>query len=196
MTFITDLVICHRMIQTRLAKPPVPAFSPVPRRAMSGGWTIRRQRDFIAALAATGSVAQAAASVKMSKTGVYLLRAAAGAESFRAAWDSAIEDGVAVLKSVAFERAIDGVEVTHRKDGEVTHTTTQFDNRLMTRLLAIYDSPARAAARVAKAAAAANVPARDALIERFKMLSQRFAAEAAADEVEAGAEIAMACAKA
>ncbi len=98
------------MKRTRIDIPPGLSFVPVPRRASVGGWSPQRQREFITVLAATGSVAQAVAAVGMSRTGAYLLRNAKGGGDFRRAWDAAIEDGVAVLRSVAFERAIDGVE--------------------------------------------------------------------------------------
>ena len=98
------------MKRTRIDIPPDLTFVPVPRRASSGGWNPQRQREFITVLAATGSGAQAVAVVGSSKTGAYLLRNAKGGGDFRRAWDAAIEDGVAVLRSVAFERAVDGVE--------------------------------------------------------------------------------------
>ena len=66
-------------------------FTPVPRkRVRYNGWTVQRQKDFIAALAASGCVAQACAHVSMSKASAYGLRAKDGAESFAAAWDRAV----------------------------------------------------------------------------------------------------------
>ncbi len=90
------------------ARPPLPEFTPVPRKYRHDGWTPERQRAFIAALADTGSVSRAAAMVNMAQTNCYTLRRAAGAESFRRAWEAALDFGVARLKDVAFERAIDG----------------------------------------------------------------------------------------
>ena len=43
------------------ARPPLPDFTPVPRKYRHDGWTTERQRAFIAALADTGSVSRAAA---------------------------------------------------------------------------------------------------------------------------------------
>ena len=90
------------------ARPPLPEFTPVPRKYRHDGWTPERQRAFIAALADTGSVSRAAAMVNMAQANCYTLRRAAGAESFRRAWEAALDFGVARLKDIAFERAIDG----------------------------------------------------------------------------------------
>jgi hypothetical protein len=45
------------------------AFTPVPVRARRDGWTMARQRRFVLALALTGSVTLAAASVGMKREG-------------------------------------------------------------------------------------------------------------------------------
>ena len=90
------------------ARPPLPDFTPVPRKYRHDGWTPERQKAFIGALADTGSVSRAAAMVNMAQTNCYTLRRAAGAESFRRAWEAALDFGVARLKDIAFERAIDG----------------------------------------------------------------------------------------
>ncbi|WP_432769223.1 MAG: hypothetical protein HEQ22_00335 [Sphingopyxis sp.] len=90
------------------ARPPLSDFTPVPRKYRHDGWTPERQKAFIAALADTGSVSRAAAMVNMAQANCYTLRRAAGAESFRRAWEAALDFGVARLKDIAFERAIDG----------------------------------------------------------------------------------------
>ena len=90
------------------ARPPLPDFTPVPRKYRHDGWTPERQKAFISALADTGSVRRAAAMVNMAQTNCYTLRRAPGAESFRRAWEAALDFGVARLKDIAFERAIDG----------------------------------------------------------------------------------------
>lgn len=90
------------------ARPPLPDFTPVPRKYRHDGWTPERQKAFIAALADTGSVSRAAAMVNMAQTNCYTLRRAAGAEGFRRAWEAALDFGVARLKDIAFERAVDG----------------------------------------------------------------------------------------
>jgi hypothetical protein len=90
------------------ARPPLPEFTPVPRKYRHDGWTPERQKAFIGALADTGSVSRAAAMVNMAQANCYTLRRAPGAESFRRAWEAALDFGVARLKDIAFERAIDG----------------------------------------------------------------------------------------
>jgi len=70
------------------AAAQVPSFVPVPVRARRDGWTAERQLTFIAALAQTGSIGQAALAAGMSRESAYRLRRRKGAESFAAAWDS------------------------------------------------------------------------------------------------------------
>lgn len=65
----------------------VPSFVPVPVRARGDGWTVERQGRFIGFLAETGSVAEAARRVGLSRTAAYKLRARREAESFAHAWD-------------------------------------------------------------------------------------------------------------
>jgi hypothetical protein len=89
--------------------PPVPDFAPVPRQTYRhDGWTPERQRAFIGALADTGCVSRAARMVNMAQVNCYTLRRAPGAEEFRAAWDAALDCGLAQMKDIAFERAIEG----------------------------------------------------------------------------------------
>jgi len=99
----------NRVPVKREERPPLPAFTPVPRRNnRHDGWTPERQRAFIEALADTGSVTRAAAQVNIAQANCYALRRAPGAESFRAAWEAALDYGVLRLKDIAFERAIEG----------------------------------------------------------------------------------------
>jgi hypothetical protein len=81
-------------------------FTPVRRRYRHDGWTPERQRAFIAALADTGCVDRSARMVNIAQTNCYELRRAPGAESFRRAWDAALDFGLLRLKDLAFERAI------------------------------------------------------------------------------------------
>jgi hypothetical protein len=89
-------------------RPPIPDFTPVPRKYRHDGWTPERQRAFIEALADCGSVTRAAAQVNIAQANAYALRRAPGAEEFRRAWDAALDFGVLRLKDIAFERAIEG----------------------------------------------------------------------------------------
>ena len=86
----------------------VPEFEPVPRKYRHDGWTPERQKAFIAALADTGSVKRAARAVNMSPEGAYWLRRQPGSETFRRAWEAALDFGVQRLKDEAFDRALNG----------------------------------------------------------------------------------------
>ena len=89
--------------------PPIPDFAPVPRATYRhDAWTPERQRAFIGALADTGCVSRAARMVNMAQANCYTLRRSPGAEGFRRAWDAALDCGLAQLKDIAFERAIEG----------------------------------------------------------------------------------------
>ena len=59
------------------------------------------QRRFVATLAATGIVVQAARSIGKSVEALYKLRARPGAEGFAEAWDAALERGVQRLEDCA-----------------------------------------------------------------------------------------------
>ena len=75
-----------------------PYLHPHPR---SNSITPERQRRFVATLAATGIVTQAARSIGKSMEALYRLRAKPGAEGFAAAWDAALERGVQRLEDCA-----------------------------------------------------------------------------------------------
>ena len=70
----------------------VPAFTPVPLRYRSDGWTPGRQADFLGHLCEPWSVAAAARHVGMTRESAYRLRDKPGAESFAAAWDSILAE--------------------------------------------------------------------------------------------------------
>ncbi len=82
-----------------------PFLHPFPRR---NSITPDRQRGFIAALAATGSVKQAARAIGVSLEALYTLRARGGAEGFAEAWEKAIDLGIARLEDTALARAMEG----------------------------------------------------------------------------------------
>ena len=87
-------------------------FTPVPRGprgARSDGWTPERQREFIETLAATGSVVAACRGVGLRPPGVYGLRHRPGAESFRAAWDAAVERGTSQVRDILIDHSVNGV---------------------------------------------------------------------------------------
>lgn len=60
----------------------------VPLRHRIDGWTPRRQRAFLAALAQTRSVTRSARAVGLSRNAAYRLRGHPAARDFAAAWDA------------------------------------------------------------------------------------------------------------
>ncbi len=111
--------------------PAVPDFAPVPRKYRHDGWTEERQRAFIDALAATGSVTHAAKTVNMSPEGAYQLRRQPGAEEFAAAWEAALDHGIQRLEDIALERAIHGVEAPVYSYGKLIGTRIVHNDRLL-----------------------------------------------------------------
>ena len=80
-----------------------PFIHPAPRR---NSITPALQRRFVATLAATGIVNQAARSIGKSMEALYKLRHRPGAEGFAAAWDEALAWGADRLEDCALERAL------------------------------------------------------------------------------------------
>ncbi|MBX9815061.1 MAG: hypothetical protein A4S12_08290 [Proteobacteria bacterium SG_bin5] len=124
-------------------RPPLPEFTPVPRKPRHDGWTPERQKAFIAALADTGSVSRAAAMVNMAQTNCYTLRRAPGAESFRKAWDAALDFGLQRLKDIAFERAIEGYLVPVFTAGKLHGFRRKHNDALLMFCLRHYGQDAR-----------------------------------------------------
>ena len=114
---------------------PVPDFEPVPRQYRHDGWTPERQRAFIAALAEAGSVKHAAERINMAWRGAYYLRCQPGADSFRAAWEAALDHGVQNLVGIAFERATEGVPIPIFYKGEQCGEKRWYNDRLLMFLL-------------------------------------------------------------
>jgi hypothetical protein len=112
-------------------EPGALAFTPVPlERVHHNGWNEGRQRDFVTALAAMGSVLHAARAVGMSKQSAYNLRNRPGAESFAAAWDIALAIGYADAFDKALERATTGITTPRFYKGKQVGTRHRFDYRL------------------------------------------------------------------
>ncbi len=119
---------------TRLPVPAgeLPAFTPVPRQCQRhDGWTEERQRRFIEALADTGSVNAACKAVDMSTVGAYYLRRQPGAESFRKAWEAALQLGIARIEDVAMDRALNGVDMPVYSYGKLVGFRTTYNDRLL-----------------------------------------------------------------
>ncbi|MBX7499918.1 hypothetical protein K3181_00500 [Qipengyuania sp. YG27] len=120
--------------ETRLPVPrgELPPFDPVPRKcARHDGWTATRQRRFIEALADSGSVESACRTVNMSTVGAYHLRRQPGADSFRAAWEAALDLGVQRIEDAAMDRALNGTEETIHYHGEHVATRRRYNERLV-----------------------------------------------------------------
>ena len=94
-----------------------------------------RQRAFISSLAATGIVTQAARSIGASLEALYRLRNMPGAQGFAAAWEAAIDRGMARLEDCALERAIAGEERVVVRGGEVVARWIRYDTGLLQFLL-------------------------------------------------------------
>jgi hypothetical protein len=95
-----------------------PTFTPVPlARNRHDGWTPERQRRFLIALAAMGTVESAAQAVGMSRISAYKLKNRSGAESFAAEWERAVGFGRDMLFDYAMERAINGVTTIRMRLG-------------------------------------------------------------------------------
>lgn len=90
---------------------PLLGFAPVPHKQLKkNSLGPERQRQFIAALAASGVVTDAAKTVGASLEAFYALRNRPGAEEFRAAWDEAVDRALVRVEAGAVGRAIEGVE--------------------------------------------------------------------------------------
>lgn len=119
-----------------------PRFDPVALRARYDGWLPDKQEAFIRALAATACVEEACRLVKMAPASAYRLRARPDAQSFRLAWEAALDLGIARLSDAALSRAIHGVPVPHFYKGEQVGQHRRFDERLTLWLLR-YRDPVR-----------------------------------------------------
>ena len=118
--------------------PPEPIdFTPVTRlRKRRGGWSEQAQRDFIACLQLTGSVAASARAVGLSASSVYRLLDAEGAESFALAWDKAWEQGLRRLREDSLDRALNGALVPVYRKGRLVRVEHRRSDRLAIALLA------------------------------------------------------------
>ena len=112
-----------------------PAFTPVAVRERRAGWTPARQVGFIQALADTACVTEAAARVGLSPSAAYQLRRRPDADSFRAAWDAALDHAMGRLADAAVGRALNGVATPVFYRGEQVGERRRYDERLTMFLL-------------------------------------------------------------
>lgn len=125
----------------------VPAFSPVPTRTRTDGWTPARQAAFLGALAETRSVSAAARKVRMARETAYRLRKLPGAESFTAAWNTVLGRVTPGRRKVTPEerarRAIDGLLKPVMYRGKHVATVHKADNSALLGYLAQFDRAMR-----------------------------------------------------
>ena len=110
--------------------PDTPGFDIVPVRERHDGWTPARQQAFIAALAETACVAEAAAAVGMTPKSAYRLRARPEAAAFRQAWAVALDFAVQRVAEAAIGRALNGTVRPVYFGGEQVGERRYFDERL------------------------------------------------------------------
>ena len=117
--------------------PPEPIdFTPVRRRRKRrGGWSEQAQRDFIACLQRTGSVAASARAVGRTPSTAYRLLDAEGADSFAIAWDKAFEEGLGRLRQDSLDRALNGALVPVYRQGRLVRVEHRRNDRLAIALL-------------------------------------------------------------
>src|SRR3546814_14281469 len=107
-----------------------PAFDPAPVRPRRDGWTADKQIAYVEALAACGCVEEACGAVGVSRMSAYRLRARADAQSFRYAWDFALDHAIGRLGDAVLSRAINGVARPVFYQGEQIGERRHYDERL------------------------------------------------------------------
>jgi hypothetical protein len=124
--------MAHRDGETPSTDDPLLQFAPVPHKApRRNSIGPERQRAFVAHLAATGIVKQAARHIGASLEALYKLRHRPGAEEFAAAWDAAVDRGVQRLEDCALARAIEGEERLVVSGGQVLGSETRYNDNLV-----------------------------------------------------------------
>jgi hypothetical protein len=111
-------------------------FEPVRLAHRSGGWTPEKQRAFIHELADCGIVREAAVRVGMNERGASRLCHRPDAASFRRAWDKAMRMAADHLRSVAYDRAVNGTIRKRYYHGRLVGEERVYDNRLLASLIA------------------------------------------------------------
>jgi hypothetical protein len=114
---------------------PLADYTPVTLRARHDGWTADRQRIFLAALAETGCISEAAHAAQITPRSAYRLRNHPEGRAFAFAWDRALQLAAARLMTTAYERAIKGSVREIYKDGELVGEIRQPSDRMLIYLL-------------------------------------------------------------
>ncbi|HEX8483917.1 hypothetical protein [Sphingomonas sp.] len=124
------------------SEPAESLFEPATPRARHDGWTPERQVAFIEALGECGCVDEACRRVGMGTSAAYALRRRPEAQSFRRAWEAALDLAVDRLSDAAFARAVNGVSRPVFYKGEQIGERRHYDERL-TQFLLRYRDPVR-----------------------------------------------------
>lgn len=120
----------------------VPDFDPVRLRYRRDGCTPDRQVDYIKALAECGCVTEACGRVGLSTEAVYELARRPDAQSFRLAWEIAMDNSVRRIGDNAFSRSLNGTIIPHYYKGELIGEHRRYDERL-TMFILRYRDPLR-----------------------------------------------------
>jgi hypothetical protein len=107
------------------------------RRTRHDGWTLERQKNFIETLAATASVSDACRYVGLSRQSANNLYNRS--PQFRAAWDEALKASVHVLKTTAFDRAVNGTQEQVWHEGRMVGFREKHHDQLLIYLLRVRD---------------------------------------------------------
>lgn len=126
----TDLIHISTADPATAARPPAQRHDAI---------TPERRRRFLEALAATGSVSEAARQAGASRQSFYALRARNDQPDFCRAWDYAMAGATQILADAAYERAIDGVEEPVYWRGELVGTRRRYNDALLLQLLRVRD---------------------------------------------------------
>lgn len=118
------------------------SFEPVIMRDRHDGWHAEKQIAFIQALAESGCVTEACGRVGMSVRSAYALRTRLDGQSFRFAWEAALDHAIQRLSDAAFSRALNGVARPVFFQGEQIGERRYYDEHL-TRFLLRYRDPVR-----------------------------------------------------
>ncbi|HEX8573098.1 MAG TPA: hypothetical protein VF759_10135 [Allosphingosinicella sp.] len=126
----------RRALERPTGEPPDRlAFEPAPLRYRRDGLTPEKQRDYVEALADCGVAREAAARIGISEQAINRVRRRADAYDFDSACEAAHMFGARRLRSIAFERAVEGTLKGHYYHGELVSEERVYDNRLLTYLL-------------------------------------------------------------
>lgn len=142
---------------------------PQMREASKSSWTNAKEAEFLAVLAETCNVTQAAAEAGVSSSAAYKRRKENAA--FRAAWLEAISVAYQRLELVLLERAFNGTEkLVKRRDGS-EERMREYSNQLGLTLLKMHrDTAVEASIEMAPDQIE---ELRERLFNKFKRLKQR-----------------------